>query len=371
MELTDIYNDYAAQYEQKAANWSYDKLHQAIMDDCYCEADFIHKVLQDEYGLETKHIFFNFEFLQKKWDKEKNQDLSSILLRQIKAFDPNVILVMNPTLLSIEMMQTIRKILAHEVHFISYYFSIVTEEIKQRLSQYELVLTGSNYYAKMIEPYSKNVKVVRHAFAPEIIKRVKKQQKVNKVGFTGSIFIGRNVHTNRVDLLSALKKSGIEFDYYGKVYGSFLNIKSFIGHFIQNPFLLPERIQMEKYLKSICKPSQFGLAYYETLAKYSINVNIHAGIEGTAAGNMRMFEVTGMGSCLVTDYRDENELLFDENKEIVVYRDYEELVDKVRYLLNHPEEAKRIALNGQKRTITDYNYRNKAISINRYIQDLI
>ena len=86
---------------------------------------------------------------------------------------------------------------------------------------------------------------------------------------------------------------------------------------------------------------------------------------------MRMFEATGVGACLVTDYREENALLFDIKNEIVVYKDNDELREKTRWLIDHPAEAKRIAIAGQKRTLRDYTYKNKAESLHEYWTELL
>ena len=371
MEITDIYSEYADQVSERDAGWSYEQHHQEIFDDCYCEADYIHRIFRDELGLETMHVYYDYRKLQEKWDQNPDKEPFSILLRQIKAFDPNVILVMTPSIITKEKMEIIRHELHHTVHFISYYFSWITEDIKQVLPEYELICTGSYFAANQIKQYNNNVHVVRHAFEPSILPKLSHTDSKNKIGFIGSIIIIRSGHTNRIDLLASLKKNQVDFDYYGKVHGSFLNPKRLIEHIVYEPWRLPERVRTEKYLKETCKPSQFGLAYYETLARYSINVNLHADIAGTGAGNMRMFEVTGVGSCLLTDYREENEMLFEENKEIVVFRNYDDLADKAKFLLKHPEEAKRIAQNGQKRTLRDYTYRNKALAMDKLIQDIL
>lgn len=83
---------------------------------------------------------------------------------------------------------------------------------------------------------------------------------------------------------------------------------------------------------------------------------------------MRMFEATGMGTCLLTDSKDENAELFDISKEIVVYESYDDMVQKAKWLLENPKETKEIALAGQRRTLKEYTYRNKAEQLNEYLQ---
>ncbi len=83
-----------------------------------------------------------------------------------------------------------------------------------------------------------------------------------------------------------------------------------------------------------------------------------------------MFEATGMGACLVTDYREENADLFIPDEEIVIYHNYDELVEKVEYLIHNPNVASEIAKKGQVKTLNTHTYKNKAKKINEYFQEL-
>jgi len=70
--------------------------------------------------------------------------------------------------------------------------------------------------------------------------------------------------------------------------------------------------------------------------------------------NSRLFDITGCGALLITEYNDELSQIFDINNEIVVYRSFEEGVELVRYYLKYPDDAQVIATAGQKRTLTDH-----------------
>lgn len=85
---------------------------------------------------------------------------------------------------------------------------------------------------------------------------------------------------------------------------------------------------------------------------------------------MRMFEATGMGACLLTDAKEENAMLFEVDKEIVTYSDMGEFQDKVKWLVENPAQAIKIAKAGQKKTLQVHSYRNKALKLNEYLQEL-
>lgn len=366
MEVSNLYGECAKKIDFN--NLSYAEALKKVNEGFYFESDFIHKYFREELGLESTLVYYGCIKLQEKWDENKDKEPFSILLRQIQSFQPDVLYVSDISNLSRQQLKKIREVLNEKVLLSCYTFSIINEQAKKVLPEYDLVFTGSDYQAEKLRDYSEDVFVVRHAFEPSILNRISEIDVSKKVGFIGSIMIGRSIHTNRIDMLSELAKREIPFDFYGKVYGSFLNTRSFVDHILHEPLKMKDRINMEKHLQQNSKPSQFGIDYYKTMIQYAVNLNIHAKIAGTGAGNMRMFEATGVGSCLVTDKREENKLLFDEDREIVVYRTPEEMAEKVKYLFDHPSEMKKIAENGQKRTLQDHNYRNKALTIDSIIQ---
>jgi hypothetical protein len=102
------------------------------------------------------------------------------------------------------------------------------------------------------------------------------------------------------------------------------------------------------------KPSLFGLAMYRKLAESQTGLNIHIDASGDRSGNMRLFEVTGMGACLLTDRKDNLGDLFEEGKEVVVFDDAQDAVKKLRWLLANPAAREAIALAGQQRTLREH-----------------
>lgn len=94
---------------------------------------------------------------------------------------------------------------------------------------------------------------------------------------------------------------------------------------------------------------------------------MHGEVAGNSAGNIRLFEATGMGTCLVTDYKDNIHELFEPEKEIVTYRSAEECIDKIKWLLNHPDDMEKIAKAGQQRTLRDHTIAKRAAQLNEII----
>ncbi len=68
----------------------------------------------------------------------------------------------------------------------------------------------------------------------------------------------------------------------------------------------------------------------------------------------RAFWVTGLGTFYLSLYREGIENIFEVGREIVVFHDEDEMVQKARYYLEHREEREQIARAGQRRTLADY-----------------
>jgi len=120
-----------------------------------------------------------------------------------------------------------------------------------------------------------------------------------------------------------------------------------------------------------CKQPIYGLEMYSVLKKSKIVFNMHTDLAYGNVANMRMFEATGVGSCLLTDNGNNLSDLFEEDQEIVTYSSFDECVEKVQYLLEHEKEREAIAMKGQKRTLKDHTTQNRCEQINEVFQSML
>jgi spore maturation protein CgeB len=81
------------------------------------------------------------------------------------------------------------------------------------------------------------------------------------------------------------------------------------------------------------------------------------------ANNMRLYEATGVGTILITDFKSNLNDLFEVGKEVETYKTKEELLEKIEYYLTHETERKIIAEAGQRRTLKDHTYRVRMIEL--------
>lgn len=105
-------------------------------------------------------------------------------------------------------------------------------------------------------------------------------------------------------------------------------------------------------------PVQVGEATSFIYAGTKINLNIALkGIEGGTT--LRIMDIMGAGGFVLTNYCEETAELFEEDKEIVMFRTPEELIQKVDYYLEHEEEREQIARAGHEKAMNDYTYEKK------------
>jgi spore maturation protein CgeB len=115
-------------------------------------------------------------------------------------------------------------------------------------------------------------------------------------------------------------------------------------------------------------PPCFGMDYYKLLASSSLVFNLHAEKAGDTVDNMKMFETTGVGSCLLTDNGENLPDLFEPDQEVVVYSSMKELKDKVAWLLGDEKVRSEIARAGQRRTLKHHTTSHRCQQIDEIIR---
>ena len=108
----------------------------------------------------------------------------------------------------------------------------------------------------------------------------------------------------------------------------------------------------------ISPPVVTGEATAIIYAGSKINLNISLkGIEGGTP--QRIMDIMGAGGFVMSNYCEETAELFEEDKEIVMFRTPEELLEKVDYYLSHDREREQIAKAGHRKVMESYTYEKK------------
>ncbi|MBQ9118794.1 MAG: glycosyltransferase [Lachnospiraceae bacterium] len=102
--------------------------------------------------------------------------------------------------------------------------------------------------------------------------------------------------------------------------------------------------------KSLPKVKNCGIAsYFNTMPRIfkhsKINLNMTHRMIFTGIP-LRIMDVLGVGGFLMTDYQSDMEGVMLDGEHLAIYYSVEDLIEKVGFYLEHPEERKRIAQNG-------------------------
>jgi SAM-dependent methyltransferase len=321
---------------------SYQEQWRALMDECFGTADFYSMNLK-KLGHEAEEVIGNCEPLQRQWAHEngvrlgrllsisdmlrqRKRWLFKVLAAQIEKLKPDILYVQDLNWVDSSFLQEIRPKVRLIIGQTAYPLNPGID-----WGSYDLILTSFPHYMEMFRNLGVPCEYLRIAFEPAVLERLGPVQPAYEVAFIGSY---STRHYSRIQILEYVAKN-ISVDFW--------------GHGVE---FLPKNSPIRKYYHG----EAWGLDMYRLLAQSKIALNAHIDIAGRFANNMRLFEATGVGACLVTDMKDNLRELFELDKEIVAYRSAEECVELIKYYLNHEDERAAIAKAGQQRTLKEHTY---------------
>jgi spore maturation protein CgeB len=111
----------------------------------------------------------------------------------------------------------------------------------------------------------------------------------------------------------------------------------------------------------------WGLDMYRVLQRSRVTLNSHIDAARQYAGNMRLFEATGTGTCLLTDAKSNLPTLFEPGAEVATYTSIDDCLAQIDRLLNDDAKRDEIAARGHRRTLAAHTYRQRAEQLLGYI----
>ena len=103
--------------------------------------------------------------------------------------------------------------------------------------------------------------------------------------------------------------------------------------------------------------------YFQDFAKIvqcsKILVAFDAVPEVRKSMSARMYTAIGCGAFYLCQYVEGVEEVFIPDKEIVTFRDDDEMIDKIKYYLPKEDKRKEIAMAGQRRVLSEYTYQHR------------
>lgn len=203
---------------------------------------------------------------------------------------------------------------------------------------YDLVISSLPNFVEHFRNLDVPSEPLRWAFEPVVLSKLKHRSRDIAVSFVGSLF---TAHQGRVRLLEHVS-SHLEIGIWG------------IGI---------DTLSQDSPIRLGHKGTAWGIEMYQILYRSKMTLNHHIDVADCYANNMRLFEATGVGTLLITDWKTNLHEMFEPGKEVVAYRNPEECAELVRYYLEHDDERKAIARAGQQRTLRDHTYAQRVAQL--------
>ena len=368
-----------------------------------------HEVFEIVYPDAVSQLKWVYENQKFNYASKSYADQSlQILLDQITHFNPDVVLIYAGAV-NYFPPNYIKKIKNHTrrgTRLIAYWGDefINSISIKDFFKGYDQILTSTDTYTKMFKNAGfSNTKTLGNCFEPTI-KFNQKLNKKYKFTFSGVSGYGYIDHIQRYEkLLKILEQSDLrvwtsEPRNYFKIKKLIISAMETLPISATNlifkaitrlirpnditkklllnaqriielnrlsgyDFLIPSYFDSRKSLKKtfpnrVKKSFTKTKDYYELILQSDFCLNLHRD-ELADYGNIRDFEVTGLGSCLVTDRQKELKEFFDPESDFVGFDNIEEMLEKIKYLDKHKDIVKQISDNGQKKTLNNYTTMHK------------
>ena len=378
---------------------TYHELQREYFADRFGWADFWGTALRP-YGYEVSEIVANNQVLQTQWALENSvvwpgeEWIQEIARKQVISEAPDVLFMDDYHHFSSAWISELRAA-CPSIRLVLGWCGAPFQD-SSVFQAYDLVLSNIPELVETFRKLGKKSHHLHHGFGSEVLSVLKFDRAgVGPLSFVGQISSGNKFHEDRRRLLEVVSdhcpiqiysplgdlglKSQIKVlfkngliagrDLISKVPGIELGLKKIpsLGPKIYR--LNKERFRFREKLKPYLKPSVFGVEMYQTLIDSCITLNHHIDLSASWASNMRLFEATGVGTCLLTDWKSNLKDLFVEDSEVVSFRSVEECLEKTRWLLDHPKEAQEIGRRGQARVMNEHTFGHRAPHLDLLIRE--
>ena len=259
---------------------------------------------------------------------------------------------------------------------------------------FDLTLSNSTKLVNNLNKLNVSAELLQHSFDPIILERVNTTDvKKNRVAFFGNLDFKSKDFQDRTEFIYQISKEIPSFDIFAEFSRPNLSArakfyllgKRAILAGILKDYICPYKIkywadqcnlpespwELPPGLVKTIKGALYGHRMLYKLNSYKIAFNYHNKHTGDCSCNMRIFEATGLGCCLLTDHKSNISTLFELDNEIITYKTKEEAISKANYLLKNPLIAKEIGLAGQRKVLSKYTTKNQIDNLHYILNKLL
>ncbi len=400
VKITSFYRNFLREYYRenpRVTALSYEDQFSHLMSQQYGYSDYFARRFR-ESGVRAYEIIYNAEPMQKAWAVENGslKEGTALLIDQLKVLKPEVVMFQDSTGFTAEFIRKIREEVKSVKLITGLYCSPFTSETLRSYREYDFLLCCSPRFVDLIRQEGGKPYLFYHSFEPRVAEQRQPAAKIYDLMFVGSFVTQKDFHSGRLAFLEGLLAEGLPVSIVGDirqdsalqlfpkqavyVTAKFLKTLGFNRLLGKMPlfkkFLLLNEMPVKTdvsglMLSHLVSGPVFGRKMYDYISGSRIGLNVHAGVAGDYAANIRMFETTGVGSLLLTDHKKNIADLFEPGEEIVVYDSVEDCAGKIRWLLSHEKELMDIARKGQQRTLRDHTVAKRVDYLNGIITGLL
>ncbi len=341
-------------------NLNYTELHDAYRSRRYIYINAFADCME-ALGNKAVDIVYDVECLQKKWADEHDFTYSEenwqqeIILEQIRHYRPDVVYAMEIFFLPVAILKDFKTRFPFIRLFVSQKgFPHAFKE----LATADLVYTCTPGIVDQFQKKGVNARLLYHCFDETILDAFAGNEKIVQqwpCGFIGSSGYGYPNHSFRYALLAELFEK--------------TELRGWL-HEIEPNRPINQRPLSKLYPDQVENPC-FGLEMYKRLLSCGVVLNIHTDAADKYVGNMRLFEATGVGVCLLTDTGVNMPELFEEGVDVVTFSSREECFIKLEELLGNAALRKSVATRGQKKTLTCHTLTARCKQIHEELSALL
>jgi hypothetical protein len=317
-----------------------------LMDQCFGTADFYSEALRP-LGYDAHEVVANCAPLQRRWARQhaahlwaayplycirgKREEWSfAVLKAQLDKLRPDILYVQDVNWMDPALLEAVRR---KGQFIVGQTACALRKDIDFR--QYDLIVSSFPHYVRRLRQQGVKCEYLRLAFGSRVLNLLGPVLPGQAVVFVGGY--STTTYVNGSQLLEHVA-SRVSVDFWG--YGA-------------------ESLPVTSLVHQAYHGEAWGIGMYRILAASRIALNRHGEIAGRSANNMRLFEATGVGSLLLTDWKDDLNDMFKVGKEVIAYRTPQECSELITFYLEHENERRAIARAGQERTLRDHTYQQR------------
>jgi hypothetical protein len=266
----------------------------------------------------------------------------NILLAQIEEFRPDLVLNQDIFHIDTNLVQRIKgignPILVGQVGLLP--------PRGEDWSVYDLMISQLPSVVRSFRALGVRSEVCHLAFEPAILDALPEAPAADiDVSFVGTV---SSDHRQRIALLLAVAER-----YDLKLWGN-----------------LPQALPASSPLHRCFQGEVWGTDMYQVLRRSRITLNSHIDLAGREAGNMRLFEATGVGAFLLTDFKDNLDTLFAPGREVAVWRSTDDCLKAVGRAIGDDNGRAAIARAGQAKTMAQHTYRHRVSQLLGFVEEM-